>query len=151
MSEHPAQIGTRSEAIVLAALVRLDVAVSIPFGHNHRYDFIVDSGPGLLRVQCKTGRLRGSGSIVFSTKSVRSNSKGAYLRPYDGDADLFAVYCPENEEIYAVDVIGAALGSASLRVSPSVNGQTSGIRWACDHRLADVLRRGSSVGRATNL
>lgn len=137
--------------MVLAALVRLDIAVSIPFGHNHRYDFIVDTNPGLVRVQCKTGRLRGSGSVVFSTKSVRSNSQGAFLRPYDADADLFAVYCPETDAVYAVEVAGAALGSASLRVSPSVNGQSSGIRWACDHHLGDVLRRSSSVGRATNL
>ncbi|MBA2348945.1 MAG: hypothetical protein H0V81_11690 [Solirubrobacterales bacterium] len=91
------------------------------------------------------------GTIVFSTKSVRSNSRGAYLRPYDGDADLFAVYCPETDDVYAVQVLGAALGSASLRVSPCVNGQSSGVRWACDHRLEDMLRRGSSVGRATNL
>lgn len=149
--QHPVKIGLRTEAVVIAELARLDIPVLMPFGHNHRYDLVAEVDSTFVRIQCKTGRLRGSGRIVFSTKSVRSNSAGAFCRDYAGGADLFAVFCPETNLVYALEVDRAAAGSAALRVSPTINGQTVGVRWAADHLLADVLRRSSSVGRATNL
>jgi hypothetical protein len=48
--------------------------VSIPFGTNQRYDLIVDLGDRLVRVQCKTGRLR-DGTIKFATQTVRVNTR----------------------------------------------------------------------------
>jgi len=48
-------IGDRSEAMVLAALVRNGYQCSIPFGENRRYDILADDGERIHRVQVKTG------------------------------------------------------------------------------------------------
>ncbi len=87
-----------------------------------------------MRVQCKTGRLR-NGSVIFSTRSVRSNRGGWFVRDYGGDIDLFAVFCPDTGQVYAVPVDEAPAGYANLRVAPTANKQSRGIRWAADFEL----------------
>jgi hypothetical protein len=133
---HPVDVGDRTEAIVVAALVRRGYRVLRPMSANQRYDLVIDLGGRFLRVQCKTGRLR-NGAIVFSTRSCRSNRNRTYVRSYTGDeADVFLVYCPETDRIYAVPVGDrGVLKAASLRVTAPANGQVKGIRWAADHEL----------------
>jgi hypothetical protein len=41
-------VGQRTEAIVLAELVKRGHKVLVPFGTNHRYDFVVDTADGFL-------------------------------------------------------------------------------------------------------
>jgi hypothetical protein len=78
-------IGDLSEVMVLAALVRAGYRVSIPFGENHRYDVIADDGAQLLRIQVKTGRLRG-GAINFMCSSSHQHRRSGPTasRPYFG-------------------------------------------------------------------
>ena len=53
-------VGTQTEATVLAALARYGHQVLLPFGEGYPYDLAVDVADGrIVRVQCKTGRLRG--------------------------------------------------------------------------------------------
>lgn len=107
----------------------------IPYGTNHRYDLVIHFGDRFLRAQCKTGRLR-RGVITFSTASTRVNTLRAYTTPYDADQiDLFLVYCPDTERVYALDVGEAASSHGVLRVDPAANGQAKRIRWAADHEL----------------
>jgi PD-(D/E)XK endonuclease len=134
ISRHPVEVGQRTEAVVLAELVKRGHRVLVPFGVNHRYDFVLDMGDRFLRVQCKTGRLR-KGRILFNTESIRSNTKETLRRGYRGEADLFLVYCPETERVYALSIDELALSEGSLRVEPTTNGQKRGIRWAADHEL----------------
>jgi hypothetical protein len=51
--------GNLTEAKIMTALVEAGYLVSLPFGEGHKYDFIIDDGQGLHRVQCKTGRVKG--------------------------------------------------------------------------------------------
>jgi PD-(D/E)XK endonuclease len=134
LSRHPVDVGQRTEAIVLAELVKRGHRVLIPFGTNHRYDFVLDMGDQFLRVQCKTGRLR-SGRIIFKTESVRSNTRVSLRRSYHGEADLFLIYCPQTDRVYALPVEEANLSEGSLRVDPTENCQSKGIRWAADYEL----------------
>jgi hypothetical protein len=106
----------------------------VPFGVNHRYDLALDTGDHFLRVQCKTGRLD-AGSISFSTRSVRVNGKGVHTRNYRGEIDLFAVYCPPLDRVYAVPVEVAPGCACSLRVEKPANHQQRKIRWAADFEL----------------
>jgi PD-(D/E)XK endonuclease len=133
-SQHPVDVGSKTEAIVLAELVRRGYEVLIPFGHNHRYDFVLDIDGSFIRVQCKTGRLR-DGCVLFSSKSVRINTQGALLRDYKGDVEMFMVHCPDNERIYAVPIEDATRTVGTLRIEPTGNGQHSRIRWARDYEL----------------
>jgi PD-(D/E)XK endonuclease len=132
---HPVDVGDRTEAIVIAALVRLGYRVLRPLSANQRYDLVLDVDGEFVRVQCKTGRLR-KGAIVFSAHSCRSNRNGIYVRSYTDEADVFLVHCPDTDRIYAVPVgDSGVLKTASLRVTPPANNQAAGIRWAADYEL----------------
>ncbi|MGH2947814.1 MAG: group I intron-associated PD-(D/E)XK endonuclease [Solirubrobacteraceae bacterium] len=133
-SSHPVEVGQRTEAAILGEFVRRGYRVFVPFGVNHRYDLLLDLGDRFLRVQCKTGRLR-NGSVTFRTQSIRSNRRGVFRRGYDGEIDLFAVYCPELDRVYAVPIEVAPGAEGWLRVDPTVNNQSKRIRWAADFEL----------------
>lgn len=133
-TQHPVDVGHRTEAVILAALVRRGYRVLVPFGVNQRYDLVIDTEGGFLRVQCKTGRLE-KGCVVFATRSVRANRKGCFSRGYQGEIDLFAVYCEAVDGLYAVPVEVSPGGTCSLRVEKPANNQECGIRWARDFEV----------------
>ena len=130
------RIGDRSEAAVLAALVRNGYLVSIPFGENHRYDLIADDGARLVRIQVKTGRIF-RGSICFRCCSTHQHRRSGPTssRPYFGQIDFLAVYCRENGKIYMVPESEMVRTSGHLRLEPTVNRQDRNIRWATKYEL----------------
>ena len=135
LTRHPVDVGQRSEAAIIAELVKRGYRILMPYGINHRYDLVIDTGERLLRAQCKTGRLR-DGVILFNTVSVRVNTRRTFVTPYDADQiDLFLIYCPDTDRVYALDVREAASSHGALRVDPAANGQAKRIRWAADHEL----------------
>jgi hypothetical protein len=125
----------RSEVALTNVFIQLGYGVFLPVGHNHRYDLILDAGDRFLRVQCKTGKLRG-GVIRFNTVSTRCNRYDVHRRSYDGEVDGFAVWCPQNAKGYYVPIEGLTAGVACLRLTPTANNQQRGVRWATDHELA---------------
>lgn len=89
--------GNLSEAKVLTAYIQAGFTVSVPFGNGAPYDFVVDAGRRLLKVQVKTGRLRG-GCVLFPT--LRFSGHSGRGRSYSArEIDVFAVYCPDNNQI----------------------------------------------------
>lgn len=113
-------VGELTEANVLATLIREGYSVSIPFGENTRYDYIIDDGVVMKRIQCKTGRYR-NGTVRFDTNS-QYRVKGKLQRfNYADTIDAFAVYCAELDKTYLVpieDVI--ARRQMSLRVKTPI-------------------------------
>jgi hypothetical protein len=126
-------IGDRSEAIVLAELVKRGYLVSIPFGENQRYDLIIDDGTRLSRVQVKTGRLR-RGVIVYNCSSSHAHRGGA-ARPYFGEIEYLAVYCPDTKKVYMLPEQELTATNAHLRLSPTRNNMVKTIRWASEFEL----------------
>jgi hypothetical protein len=135
LSNHPVDVGHRSEAAILSELVRRGYAVLLPFGVNQRYDMVLDLHGEFVRAQCKTGRLK-QGAVRFRTQSTRSNTSQTVTRGYAGEAELFLVYCPEIDRIYAVPVDEAPVNSQMyLRVDPPINGQAHRVNWAKEYEL----------------
>lgn len=129
-------VGDIAELAVTLALVRCGRQVLRPLSAGSRYDLAIDNRHGTFtRVQCKSGVLR-HGRIEFRMYSVSGHS----TRPnfYTGDIDAYDVYCAATGEAYLVPL--AALTStgvqAALRISPTRNGQSKGIRLASDFRIA---------------
>ncbi|WP_440990389.1 group I intron-associated PD-(D/E)XK endonuclease [Haloarchaeobius baliensis] len=122
--------GDLTEAIVLVELQRRGIAVSRPFGDNERYDLIAERRDGsLVTIQVKTGWVA-DGRVQFSTQSTHTNSQGNVRKRYDGDVDVFVVYCYETETLYLVGEQEFDT-SISLRIEePAVNHGT--INWASD-------------------
>ena len=122
LTNHPVDVGQRTEAAILSELVRRGYSVLLPFGTNQRYDLVLDLGGRFVRAQCKTGRLRG-GSIEFSPRSTRANRSGVFSRSYRGEVEIFLVHCPKLNRIYAVPVEEAPSSYMALRLKPARNGQ----------------------------
>lgn len=131
---HPVDVGERTEGVILGELVRRGYKVLLPFGHNQRYDLVIDRGSSFIRVQCKTGRLT-KGAVRFHSQSITTNTKGSQFRSYGGDADLFVVFCPQNGKTYAVPVDTVPESEVALRIAPAANNQRLGIRWATEYEL----------------
>jgi PD-(D/E)XK endonuclease len=126
-------IGNISEAKVLSMFTELGYTVSIPFGTGCSYDYVIDDGTQLLRVQVKTGRLR-QGCVHFAAWS-HNGSRGNHIKKrYLARADVFAVYCPENDKIYLVPVEDVGV-EGRLRIDAPRNSQSKYIRWASPYEL----------------
>ncbi|MCA1634835.1 MAG: hypothetical protein LC802_14365 [Acidobacteria bacterium] len=134
--------GNLSEARVLAAFVAAGYLVSVPFGSGHRYDFVVDNSTCLFRVQCKTGRVK-NGTLLFNAYSQSGN--GSVKMSYRGTADLFAVINPDNDKVYLVPVNEVGVTDVSLRLSPTLNKQARGVRWAEFYLLKPLVLSGSGA------
>ena len=129
--------GDLSELLVAVALTKAGYAVSKPLGENQRYDLIADDGERLHRVQVKTGRVR-NGVVMFNCCSTHGHRRTGNLatRPYKGQIELLAVYCPENEKVYVVPEAELTRTRIQLRlVAPLIN-MTKTIRWASEYELA---------------
>jgi hypothetical protein len=133
VSSHPVDVGRRSEAAILLELLKRGYSCLVPAGENQRYDLVVDDGGDFVRIQCKTGRLQ-NGVISFPTCSVRTNTRRVIRRDYEGEIDLFAVYCPELDKVYLVPARGLQT-NMTLRLAPTANGQAKGVHWARDYEL----------------
>jgi hypothetical protein len=104
--------------------------VSKPYGDSERYDFIVDSGSRLWRVQvkCTTTRLNG----MYRINSHRRTTNGVV--PYDPqDVDFLVCYVLP-EDVWFVIPIEAACRSTSVLLCPKKweknNGKFEGYREA---------------------
>lgn len=127
--------GDISELRVALALAEAGYAVSKPLGENQRYDLIADDGERLLRVQVKTGRIRGS--VVKSNCASTHGHRRTQLkiRPYTGQIELLAVYCPENRKVYLVPEADLTRSIIHLRLVAPRNNMTKTIRWASRYEL----------------
>lgn len=124
------QIGDITETKILSDLIEKGYYVSIPYGDNYRYDFIVDRDDGkLLRVQCKTGRYR-DGVIKFSCCSSSNHRKNGKRKSYTGDVDWFAIYCPETKCCYYIKVKNCPTRNCSLRIKDFSTIRKYKTRWA---------------------
>jgi PD-(D/E)XK endonuclease len=128
----------------MAALRETGAALYVPFGENTRCDLIVDHDGELIRVQCKTGRLR-EGAIRFAVCSCYGHHRnpGRARRSYEGQVDFFGVYCPETAGVYMIPIDDVPLkATAYLRIETPRNNQRKRIRFAADYEIAKVTTEG---------
>jgi hypothetical protein len=131
--------GNVSEAAVMSAYLKAGVTVSIPFGTGAPYDFIVDTGMRLFKIQVKTGRFH-KGRIIYNSRRRERESSPFAARLYtETEVDYFAVYYPSAGAIYVVPrrLCG---GEGCLRLDPTHTGQQKLIRWARDFTWENHIR-----------
>lgn len=133
--------GNLTELQCLTAFYSLGCKASIPYGENCRYDFILDTGKKLLRVQVKTSRplKDGKDGFAFSTCSTRVNSKGSIRRKYtEKEIDYFVTYY--SGKCYLIPVIDTGSVEKILHFSQPKNGQKKNIAFAKDYELEQVIK-----------
>ncbi len=131
------KVGDAAEAAILGSLLEGDLLVSVPFGRFGPYDLLVEGPRGFVRVQVKSGRLRGDCVEFNCVGTDHGNGVGSYA----GRADVFAVHVRATGEQYVVPVEEARRGKMYLRLTPTANNQRRGVRFASDYRLADWVAR----------
>jgi hypothetical protein len=138
----PSQRGAIAEAAVAAATIELGFTVLRPLCEGRRYDVVIDLEPTLLRVQCKLAH-RSGGVLVVGTRTSRYTSAGYVSTCYTPDEiDAIASYTPELRVCHLIpaeDLAGRTM--MYLRVHETQNNQATGINWASDYELGDMLRR----------
>jgi hypothetical protein len=105
--KRPSHKGGIAEAKALVRLLELGADIFVPWGHDHRADFIAASGSRMQRVQVKAAQKRKDGIVIKAT-SVRCRMDRivtAVLMPHE--CDLLVGYSPATDECYAVKVSGA--------------------------------------------
>ncbi len=139
----PGRKGAIAETAFAAHATRLGFDVYAPVAEGGRYDLVLDTGPRLLRVQCKWGRLQGDVIVVM----IRTNRRiaGGYLTTtYTADeVDAVAVYCEPLDRCYLIP-IGLVEGRTCihLRLAPSKNKQKLSIHWASEYELGAIAQLG---------
>ncbi len=138
--EHPKYVGDRAALAVMVALHEMRIPFLVPLGENMRFDLAIELDGRLLRVQVKSGRLRG-GAVEFATCSWYGHHPHSkeLSRAYFGEIEFFAVYCRETNGVYLVPIDDVQTRShAKLRVDPPRNNQRRRIRFAADYEIAKV-------------
>lgn len=132
--------GNLTELRCLTAFYELGHKVSIPYGENCRYDFILDVNGHLLKIQCKTSRSVSDECFKFACRSTHaSSSSGVKYENYSKEQiDYFSTFY--NGKCYLVPVEECGV-EKNLRLCYPKNGQKKGISLAEDYELAKVLKR----------
>jgi PD-(D/E)XK nuclease superfamily protein len=139
----PSKKGAIAEAEVAAAATRAGIVVLRPDTGGGRYDLVFDTGPELLRVQCKYANQKGDVIVVY-TGTCRLTPSGYRRTTYTRDeVDLVAVFCPDVDECFFIpihDVEGRHV--LHLRLAAARNNQKMGVTMADEYRLGAVAQLG---------
>ena len=132
--ETPSEIGATAEREVAYALERAGWTVFLPmFAAHSRVDLVAVSASGQAsRVQVKTARLTRDGTVVrFRTCSNTNNSPATYR----SEIDAFGIWCPELQKAYLIPIEDTPSRGGHLRLAPTANHQSVGVRFAVDHEI----------------
>ncbi|HXE90652.1 MAG TPA: group I intron-associated PD-(D/E)XK endonuclease [Terriglobales bacterium] len=96
----PKAQGDAAESLFLHRAISLGLTVSKPWGDNSKYDFIVDNGRRLIRVQVRSVSLPQDDAFRVST-GCGNRSKIPYT---PADIDLLAAYVEPHHAWYLIPV-----------------------------------------------
>lgn len=130
--------GNSSEAIVLTAYIQAGFLVNLPFGGGAAYDLVVDTGVRFIKVQVKTGKL-GLGYISYNARRHRGSRYNTFRRYRENELDVFAVWCPDNKQLYVVPAEHPLAVQGRLRIVETQNFQQKKIKWARDYTWENHL------------
>ena len=135
----PSEPGSLAEAAFLHKAVGLGFRVTKPWGDSERYDFVLDSGTRLWRVQIKcTAVERAGGYHIQPIHFVYGKNKVVYTAD---DIDVLAAHVVPLDVWYVVPVAALAAGT-SLRLYPDDGCKTARFE---KYREGWDLFRGESV------
>jgi len=93
--------GDLAEAAFVLKAMSLGLVVAKPFGQNHRYDFMVDGGSGLWRVQVKASSHMSWGSYHACISRKKAGIKVAYT---ESELDFVVVLIVPEQTWYVLPV-----------------------------------------------
>ena len=133
-------LGTITELKCKTYFLELGYIVSTP-DSPARYDFILDIGDKLVKIQVKTSHIDdGNEKIIFKTSSTHITASGNTKKDYKNDGiDYFCTWY--NNECYLIPVDECGTDKKYLRLVPTRNGQVKNISFAKDYIAKEVLSK----------
>lgn len=142
--------GVVTELAVQQAFIRYGFGVSVPILPTSRYDMVADIYGNLIKVQIKTARpIPNSDGFKFSLKSSRTHRWGVVEKRYSSDeVDLFAT--AYNDKVYIVPRYLVDGKSECYLRNSSANNQTSGVMFANEFEIGNVVKKIQALDRGIN-
>ena len=137
-------LGNTTEMECMLECMKLGIQVSIPFGEDSRYDFIMDYNGKLYRIQskhCSEIMDEDNRVVAVKFKTVRQSGSNASIHTrtkYTKDEiDFFST--SYKGKCYLVPVEHCS-NLKLLRIVPPKNGQLKGVSFLKDYELSEVLK-----------
>ena len=130
--------GSLTELKCQTYFLELGYVVSIPISPL-RYDFILDTGTELLKVQVKTCNNNNPDVLTFATKSSHYKKEGYERTNYKNEIDYFCTYY--DNQCYLIPIEECGSSEKKLRLVPTKNGQVKNICFAKDYIAKEVLEK----------
>lgn len=135
--------GNVTEMECMLAFMKLGYQISIPFGEDSRYDFVVDVNDKLYKIQCKTCSevIENEQILAIKFKTVRQSGSKAinWTRTKYGENEIDYFATSYQGICYLVPVKECSI-EKTLRIVPPKNGQIKGINFLKDYELSEVLK-----------
>ena len=124
-------LGSLTELQCITYLFGLGYDISITYGDHSSYDFTLDVNGKLLKLQCKTSRLKEDGVYKFECAKMRVNSKENVRKHYtENEVDYFCTFI--QGRCYIVP-FNECSDSKTLRFVPTKSGKVEGVSFAKDY------------------
>lgn len=119
-------------AKAIADLIVQGCDVLTPVASTAPFDLVIHDKGNFLKVQVKY-REAVNGKIEVKLRRAVISDKHVRYRPMKRDeCDVVCVYCPDTDRCYYVHMDDFK-DVFTLRLSHALNGQTQGVRLACDY------------------
>lgn len=128
-------IGNIGELRAITKLYEMGLTVSLPYGDNARFDFIVGSS-NLLRIQVKTSNTANEDYVEFYLQSSQAH-RGRGKESYSNDIDAFILVDLINDKIFFLDQLDRT--SIKLRYNTPKGVNQHSINYATDYSLDKIL------------
>lgn len=127
----------------MLAFMKLGYQVSIPFGEDSRYDFVVDINDKLYKIQCKTCSeiIDNEEVVAIKFKTVRqSGSKATNWTRTKYEANEIDYFATSYQGKCYLVPLSECSNEKTLRIKLPKNNQTKGISFLKDYELSEVLK-----------
>jgi hypothetical protein len=111
--------------------------VLTPFSgaNKTRYDFVVDNGIDLKRVQVKYISLYKNNTLTVSFVKPQNGRPGKKLHYNENEFEKFIVYCPDTDKLYDIPTEYMKQKFVGFRMDKPKNNQTKGVKFLYDYEL----------------
>ena len=139
--ENTQEKGAKTELKCFLKCIEEGYVVSKPFFDNARYDFILDTGKQLLRIQIKTSRWKDEehNSFSFNGYSQHSTGNGNKRMKYTNkEIDYFMT---EKDNIfYLIPATEKGFSEKTIRLILPKSTQVANINFAKDYLFEEVIK-----------
>lgn len=137
------QKGLVTESYCQLVFSQLGIVLSKPISHDCRYDYIADINGKLIRIQCKTSRMKpdSTSSITFNTRSTRGSTVQIFEHSYtQNEIDYFYTWYNNKSYLIPINDCGAAAFSLYIKEEVAKNLKAR-VNLGKDYELTTILQR----------